>query len=182
MKSQPFQDHFLPKPPCLCYSSVQDPHFNIAWQINKQLTTVNIINAALALVKCQAPGSKLYIKAAPSQSKSIENETKGQYKGFKHSRSPISDTDDRQSCPVKARSCINRCPPAARCNTFSRTYESDTESKTEDYKPRHFTGGSLKIHEHYNTITDDEHSHLDTSAEDEHSSMDNQSTPMPTPS
>ena len=30
--------------------------------------------------------------------------------GLKHSRSPNSDTDDRQSCQVKARSYKNRCP------------------------------------------------------------------------
>ena len=42
--------------------------------------------------------------------------------------------------------------------------------------------GSIKMHEHYNTTTDDEHSHLDTSSEEEHSPMDYQCTPMPPPS
>ena len=71
----------------------------MAWQINKHFTTVNIINAALALAKCQAPGSKLYIKAVPSQSKGTENETKGEHKGFKCSRSLNNDTDDRTIMP-----------------------------------------------------------------------------------
>ena len=85
---------------------------------------------------------------------------------------------DRQSCPIKVRSCRNRCPIPHRHNTFSRTYESDTESNTEDYKPRHFSLGSFEIHEHYNTTTGDEHSHLDTSSEDEHSLMDYENTPV----
>ena len=83
-----------------------------------------------------------------------------------------------QSCPVKAISCKHRwqTPHPHKHNTFSRTYESDTESETEDYEPRHFTVGSLKIHEHYNATTD--HEHLDMSSEVEHSPMDYKNTPM----
>ena len=79
----------------------------MVWQVNKQLTTVNVINATLDLAKCQTPGSKLYIKEAPPQHRGMENEVNS---GCKHCRSPRSDTDDRQSHPVKARSCKNRCP------------------------------------------------------------------------
>ena len=77
--------------------------------------------------------------------------------------------DHAQSRPEAVKTEI---PPPHKHNTFNRSYVSDTESETEDYKPRHLTVGSFEIHEHYNTTTDDEHSHLDSSSEDEHSPMD----------
>ena len=73
--------------------------------------------------------------------------------------------------------------PPHKPNTFNRQYETDSESETEElYTPRHFTMGSIELHEYYYTTTDDEHAYLDTSLEDEHVPMDYQCTTMPTPS
>ena len=93
-KNQPFQDHFFQTPLFFCYSLDLDPNFNMVWQVNKQLTAINIINATLALAKCQTPGSRLYIKEGPLRHRGIEIGANKVNTGCKHSRSPSSDTDD----------------------------------------------------------------------------------------
>ena len=44
----------------------------MAWQIYQDLTTAHLINKTLAVAKCQTPGTKLYIRTAPSESKCIK--------------------------------------------------------------------------------------------------------------
>ena len=166
---------------CSSEPAFQDP-LNMAWKICQQLTTVNKINKTLAITKDQFPGTKLYIKSAPSIYQSTERKPIREPKGLKHSRTPISDAEDRQSHPIKASSCKNRCPHLHRHNTCIHVrYESESDNELEEpYIPRCFHMGSIKLYQHSDTNTDDEYLQSDTSSEDEHSLMDYQSTSMPT--
>ena len=81
-------------------------------------------------------------------------------------------------------------PHPHKCNTFNKckpdTMDTESECDMEElYKPceelgipKHFITGSIKCHEHYNNMIDDEHSHLDTSSEDDISLMDSETTPV----
>ena len=96
-------------PPFWSSGSFQDPLSNMTWQICQQLTTAHLVNKTLATAKCQTPGTKLYIRRAPSESQCRKRESRREVKRETHSRSLCSDPDARKSCPAKAKSCKNRC-------------------------------------------------------------------------
>ena len=89
-----------------CHWKFQDPTSTVAWKIFQHPTTAHKINKCLAMAKCYTSGIKQYITAVPSEGRSAKGEPRSQ----SCSRSPSSDSDNRQSCPVKATSCRNRCP------------------------------------------------------------------------
>ena len=84
--------------------------FNMAWPIFQHLTTANKINKSLALAKYHTSGTKLYIRAAFLEVISTKSKLCQEPRGQLHSGSASSDSDSRQTCPVKASSCRNICP------------------------------------------------------------------------
>ena len=115
VKIQPFQDHHFRTP------------LNMAWQIFQQLTTAKNINKSLALAKCHISGTKLYIKTSPLQGRWTKRESIREPRGQSHSRSPSSDSNSRQACPVNVNSCRNRCPTP----THTGTTETKISNKHE---------------------------------------------------
>ena len=130
VKIKPFQDHHFRSPisRCVKIQPFQDLPCNMAWQICQQLTTANLINKTLVAAKYQTPGTKLYIRTAPLESKCIKKEPRREFKSQTLSRSPSSDSDNRQSCPVKTKSCRSRSPNPTHTGTPPATQDTSQKS------------------------------------------------------